>query len=100
VLRDARKYGLINEEERAWPAGEGPDPHRVPDEDAITARDRRDRALFAIVFPRDSERAKAVRRVLGEPARTSTSKDHVWHRLRMVSSAVGEGAGIRAFSTG
>ncbi|MER5424403.1 hypothetical protein [Streptosporangium roseum] len=95
VLRDARKQGLITEEERAWLASEGPDPHRVPDEDAITARDRRDRALFAVVFPRDPERAKAIRRVLGEPARTSTSKDHVWHRLRMVSSAVGEGYQFR-----
>lgn len=74
VLRDARKQGLITEAERAWLASEGSDPTSIPGEDAITARDRRDRALFAVVFPHAPERAKAVRRVLGEPARTSTTR--------------------------
>ncbi|MEV3985611.1 hypothetical protein [Nonomuraea sp. NPDC049758] len=95
VLRDARKHGWISEEERAWLAGEGSDPDQRPNEDIVSVRDRRDRALFAVVFPNNAARAQAVRRVLGEPSRTATSKEHVWHRLRMVSSVIGEGYGFR-----
>ncbi|MEU7719894.1 hypothetical protein [Streptomyces tibetensis] len=95
VLRDAKQRGWISDEERAWLAGEGPDPEPRPSEDIVTARDRRDRALYAVVFPKDPARASAVRRVLGEPARTATQKDHVWHRLRMVSSVIGEGYSFR-----
>ncbi|MEU0213835.1 hypothetical protein ABZ281_01490 [Streptomyces sp. NPDC006265] len=95
VLRDAKQRGWISEEERAWLAGEGPDPEHRPGEGIVTARDRRDRALYAVVFPKDPARARALRRVLGEPARYATSKDHVWHRLRMVSSVIGEGYSFR-----
>ena len=95
VLRDAKKHGWISEEERAWLAGEGPDPDQRPGESIVSARDRRDRALFAAVFPESQVRAQAVRRVLGEPARSVTSKDHVWHRLRMVSSVIGEAYSFR-----
>ncbi|MEH0631669.1 hypothetical protein [Streptomyces stelliscabiei] len=73
----------------------GPDPEHRPGEGIVTARDRRDRALYAVVFPKDPARARALRRVLGEPARYATSKDHVWHRLRMVSSVIGEGYSFR-----
>ncbi|WP_380282474.1 hypothetical protein [Kitasatospora purpeofusca] len=91
VLRDAKANRWIDETERAWLAGEGIDPYRIDGEDLVTTRDRRDRALFTAVFPEDYDRAMAVRRVLGEPKRSYTNKDHVSHRLRMVSSVIGEG---------
>ncbi|MFJ3909665.1 hypothetical protein [Streptomyces vinaceus] len=91
VLRDAKAKGWITEGERAWLAGEGDDPYRQPGEDVVSRRDRRDRALFAAVFPGDKGRADAVRRVLGEPSRSYTNKDHVANRLRMVSAVAGEG---------
>jgi len=91
VLRDAKAKGWITESERAWLAGEGDDPNGQPGEDTVSRRDRRDRALFAAVFPSDKGRADAVRRVLGEPKRSYTNKDHVANRLRMVSAVAGEG---------
>ncbi|MFF1268788.1 hypothetical protein ACFVZE_23440 [Streptomyces anulatus] len=91
VLRDAKANGWITESERAWLAGEGDDPNSQPGEDTVFRRDRRDRALFAAVFPSDKSRADAVRRVLGEPSRSYTNKDHVANRLRMVSAVAGEG---------
>jgi hypothetical protein len=91
VLRDAKAKGWITESERAWLAGEGDDPNRQPGEDVVSRRDRRDRGLFAAVFPGDKGRADAVRRVLGEPSRSYTNKDHVANRLRMVSAVAGEG---------
>lgn len=90
VLRDAKAKGWMSEGERAWLAGEGTDP-KGRDDDLVAGRDRRDRALFAAAFPENTDRAKAVARVLGEPARSYTGKDHVAHRLRMVSAAIGEG---------
>lgn len=90
VLRDAKAKGWITEGERAWLAGEGDDPDGQPGEDVVSRRDRRDRALFAAVFPSDKSRADAVRRVLGEPKRSYTNKDHVANRLRMVSAVAGE----------
>lgn len=91
VLRDAKAKDWITESERAWLAGEGNDPNGQPGETMVSRRDRRDRALFAAVFPSDKSRADAVRRVLGEPRRSYTNKDHVAHRLRMVSAVAGEG---------
>jgi hypothetical protein len=90
VLRDAKAKGWMSEGERAWLAGEGTDPDSRDGEDLVAARDRRDRALFDAIFPENTDRAKAVARVLGEPVRSYTTKDHVAHRLRMVSAAIGE----------
>ncbi|MEV0193117.1 hypothetical protein AB0I39_31875 [Kitasatospora purpeofusca] len=91
VLRDAKANGWLTESERAWLAGEGVDTLAHKGEDTVTARDRRDRALFNALFPDDPDRAKAVTRVLGEPKRSYTSKEHVAHRLRMVSAAAAAG---------
>ncbi|MFJ9461643.1 hypothetical protein ACIRST_42055 [Kitasatospora sp. NPDC101447] len=91
VLRDAKANGWLTESERAWLAGEGADTFAHEGEDLVTARDRRDRTLFAVVFPEDPDRIKAVARVLGEPKRSYTGKDHVANRLRMVSAVANAG---------
>ncbi|MCD0445827.1 hypothetical protein LO763_19650 [Glycomyces sp. A-F 0318] len=91
VLRALKHNGWMTEETRAWLAGEGPDPDRVPSEDFVSGRDRRDRALYAATFPQNPEQAAVVRHVLGEPARSATNQDHMRNRLRMLSSAISAG---------
>ncbi|MCC3762664.1 hypothetical protein K3N28_06225 [Glycomyces sp. TRM65418] len=91
VLRELKQRGWLTEAARAWLAGEGPDPQSYPDEDFVSARDRRDCELYAAAFPQDPDKAAAVRHVLGEPARTHTTQDHMRNRLRMLSSAISAG---------
>lgn len=95
VLRDFKAHGHLSEAERAWLAGEGPDPTPVPEESVVDARDRRDRALLDVVFPPSSSGStslwKRTRTVLGEPARSQTGRRHVDHRARMFSAVASDG---------
>ncbi|MFI6060115.1 hypothetical protein [Streptomyces sp. NPDC051286] len=91
ILREAVNYGELEEPERAWLAGEAPDPVPEAGEDRIAARDRRDRTLYDIVFPSSPERRRLIRRVLGEPAPSQTGRRHVDNRMRMISAVVSDG---------
>lgn len=90
--------GMITEGERAWLAGQGPDPAPVQAESAVDSRDRRDRRLYAAVFPgtdvHADPRARAVlRRVMGEPAHSELTNRHVATRTRMFAAAASDGYG-------
>jgi hypothetical protein len=91
VLREAKASGRITEPMRAWLAGEGSEPDAQPG--AVTdARDRRDRALLGMAFPKELEHDREVARVLGEPERHYHSREeNVTLRLRMLSAAIAEG---------
>lgn len=95
LLRDYKAHGYLSEAERAWLAGEGPDPSPVPGESVVDARDRRDRALLNVVFPNSSPGEASLwqraRTVLGEPARSQTGRRHVDHRARMFSAVASDG---------
>ncbi|MEV7551984.1 hypothetical protein AB0N89_20395 [Amycolatopsis sp. NPDC089917] len=91
LLRDLKQHRLLDEATRAWLAGEALDPQASASESIIDARDRRDRALLAAVFPPDEERRRRVRVVLGEPARSQTGSKHVNARARMYSAAATDG---------
>jgi hypothetical protein len=91
VLRDAAIFGWLTEAERAWLSGEGPDPHAVADESVADRRDRRDRALFSVIFPSSVARQQRVRAVLGEPAPSqATSRRHIDGRTRVISAGVSD----------
>ncbi|MFF5393324.1 hypothetical protein ACFY5H_34320 [Streptomyces sp. NPDC013012] len=91
VLRAAKASGRITEPVRAWLAGEDSEPDALPGS-ATDARDRRDRALLAMAFPKELEHDREVARVLGEPDRYYDSREeNVTLRLRMLSAAIAEG---------
>jgi hypothetical protein len=95
LLRDLKAQGHIGEDERAWLAGEGPDPSPAAGESVVDARDRRDRALLEAVFPPSVPSLaplwKRIRTVLGEPPRSQTGRRHVDHRARMFSAVASDG---------
>jgi hypothetical protein len=90
LLSELAIEGWFDEATRAWLAGEGPDPKPVSGESYLDARDRRDRTLLNIVFPKDRDLRAIVRRVLGEPSARTTEQRHVWHRTRMFSALVSD----------
>ncbi|MEV7427753.1 hypothetical protein [Streptomyces sp. NPDC091212] len=91
VLREAKASGRITEPVRAWLAGEDSEPDALPGS-VTDARDRRDRALLGMAFPKELEHDREVARVLGEPERYYDSREeNVTLRLRMLSAAIAEG---------
>ncbi|OXM61380.1 hypothetical protein CF165_38555 [Amycolatopsis vastitatis] len=90
VLRMLNTEGLITEADRAWLSGESRDPHETPGEPIVDRRDRRDRALFAIMFPSDDVDRLRLRRTLGEPAPSQTGRRHVDARTRMISAVISD----------
>ncbi|MGA5089240.1 MULTISPECIES: hypothetical protein [Streptomyces] len=91
VLREAKASGRITERIRAWLAGEDSEPDPQPGS-VTDARDRRDRALLGMAFPKELEHDREVARVLGEPERYYDSREeNVTLRLRMLSAAIAEG---------
>ncbi|SEE57565.1 hypothetical protein [Streptomyces sp. TLI_105] len=91
VLREAKTSGRITEPVRAWLAGEDSEPGTLSGS-VTDARDRRDRALLGIAFPKELEHDREVARVLGEPERYYDSREeNVTLRLRMLSAAIAEG---------
>ncbi|MFE1242364.1 hypothetical protein [Streptomyces tendae] len=91
VLREAKASGRITEPVRAWLAGEDSEPDALPGS-VTDARDRRDRALLGMAFPKEPGHDREVARVLGEPERYYDSREeNVTLRLRMLSAAIAEG---------
>ncbi|GAA1695538.1 hypothetical protein GCM10009733_108900 [Nonomuraea maheshkhaliensis] len=95
LLRELTAAGRLTEADRAWLAGEGPDPSPRPAESPVDARDRRDIAIFNAVFPADTAERALVREVIGEPAPYATGKRHVETRTRMISAVISDGYGHR-----
>ncbi|MEZ7132646.1 hypothetical protein ACBR40_45550 [Nonomuraea sp. AD125B] len=91
LLRELTTAGRLTEANRAWLAGEGPDPSPRPGESPVDARDRRDIALFNAVFPEDTADRALVREVIGEPAPYATGRRHVENRTRMISAVISDG---------
>lgn len=91
VLREAKASGRIAESVRAWLAGEDSEPHSLSGS-VTDARDRRDRALLGMAFPKELGHDREVARVLGEPETYYNSREeNVTLRLRMLSAAIAEG---------
>lgn len=81
---------LMPDAKRRWLSGTGTDPDLKPGESVVDARDRRDRALFGLLFPDEKVHADIVRRSLGEPSRSSlTLKDVQW-RLALFSAGASD----------
>ncbi|MEW2625767.1 hypothetical protein [Streptomyces sp. NPDC048106] len=73
VPREVKASGRITEPVRDWLAGEDSEPDALPGS-VTDARDRRDRALLGMVFPKGLGHGREVARVLGEPERSTTAE--------------------------